>query len=87
MSGKPTVFKFIAVETLFPFRVQVYTYDPRSREIARDYHRKKIEQLLECEKTGDWSDRWNGDLLLNPWDVEGCGAEDSLDWEDEKVSA
>lgn len=87
LSGKPTVFKFIAVETQYPFRVQVYVYDPRSREIARDFHRKKVEQVLECQASGDWSDRWSGDLILNPWEVEGCGSEDSLDWEDEKVTA
>ena len=86
LSGKPTVFKFIAVETQFPFRVKVYSYDQRSREIAHEFHKRKIEQLLECQRTGDWSDKWSGDLILNPWDVDNIGAEDSLDWEDEKVT-
>lgn len=83
ISGKPTVFKFIAVETQFPFRKQVYCYDPRSREIARDFHRKKIEQLKECQSTGDWSDRWSGDLIVNPWEVEGCGADELVEVGDE----
>ena len=84
---KPVVFRFIACELLYPYRVQMYQYDPRSREIARDYHRKKVNELIECERTGDWSDKWNGDLTLNPWDVEGCGEGDGLEWEDEKVEA
>lgn len=86
LHDKPVVFKFIAVEVLFPFRVQVYTYNARSREIARDYHKKKVLELAHRREIGDWSDNWDGELILNPWDVEGCGEEDVLDWEDEKVA-
>lgn len=68
--GKPVSFRFFAVETKFPYRVQPYWYGVRSREIAADTHKRKLAELLECMETGVWKDRWDSEMLLNPWDVD-----------------
>lgn len=66
--GKPVVFKFYAIETKFPFRMKIYAYEPRSREIAADNHAGKLRDLKVCMDTGVWEDNWEGDLHLNNWE-------------------
>lgn len=66
---KPVMFRFILVEVQFPFRVQWKWYDPHSREEASEAHRRTLRELAECHATGDWSDRWANETVLEPWDV------------------
>ena len=68
--GKPVQFRFCLIEVAFPFRVQWKWYDPSSRESSRKFHREKIEELAVCHETGDWSDRWQSVMVLEPWDME-----------------
>lgn len=82
LTGKPVVFKFLAVEVQFPFRVQAYWYGARQREIARDYHKTKIIDLQACIRSGDWGDNWPNELPLNEWDVGGDKSGELLDWEE-----
>lgn len=79
-TGKPVQFRFFAVEPVFPFRVQSYWYTPRQREIARDYHTRKLGELRECYETNVWQDNWPNELELNPWDV-GYSAEEAPELE------
>lgn len=68
--GKPVQFQFCCIETSFPFRVQWYWYDEISRESADAAHKKILRDLKECYVTGDWSDRWESMVTLEPWDIE-----------------
>jgi hypothetical protein len=79
-TGLPVTFRFIAVETSYPFRIDEYVYDDRSREIAGEKWSLLVDQLIECERTGIYKDNHNHTLTLNTWDVsanedgelEGC---------------
>lgn len=68
--GKPVQFRFALIEVNFPFRVQWKWYDPKSREDARDAHRKILHDLSDCHRTGKWSDNWQEEMVLEPWDIE-----------------
>lgn len=67
--GKPVMFRFFAVEPTFPFRVQCYWYGPRQREIARDFHSRKLGELKHSIETDTWVDDWPNELPLDPWDI------------------
>lgn len=67
--GKPVMFRFFAVEPMFPFRVQCYWYGPRQREIARDFHSRKLGELKHSMETDTWVDDWPNELPLEPWDI------------------
>ena len=68
--GKPVRFRFLAIEIKPPFRVQWYWYEPRSREIAFDEHKRLLLALRECQETGVWSDNWESECVINSWDIE-----------------
>ncbi len=68
-TGKPVMFRFFAVEPVFPFRVQCYWYGPRQREIARDFHIRKLRELKYSMDTDTWVDDWPNELPLSPWDI------------------
>lgn len=72
LTGKPVVFKFIAAETCFPYRVFIHSYNPIKREMAARYHKSKICDLQACMNSGIWTDKVNEDLPLSEWDCE-CG--------------
>ncbi len=67
---KPVQFRFFAIEPTYPFRVQAYWLDVRSREIARDAHRHKLEELKQCMDSNQWQDRWQSELALSPYDLD-----------------
>jgi hypothetical protein len=73
LSGKPVIFKFIAAETVFPYRVSIRSYNQIKREMAAKYHKSKVLDLIACERTGIWKDNIDEDLPLTEWDVEGAG--------------
>ena len=68
--GKPVRFRFCCIETKAPYRVQWYWYEPRSREIAFDEHKRLLLALKECRESGDWSDNWESECTISPWDIE-----------------
>lgn len=70
-TGKPVMFRFFAVEPTFPYRVQCYWYGPRQREIARDFHIRKLRELKYSMDTDTWVDDWPNELPLDPWDIGG----------------
>lgn len=70
---KPVVFKFIAAETVYPFRVRIHSYNEIKREMAAKFHKSQVIDLMNCERTGDWSDLVEEDLPLSEWDVSGAG--------------
>lgn len=69
--GKPVMFRFFAVEPTFPFRVHCHWYGPRQREIARDFHVRKLGELKHSMETDTWVDDWANELPLDPWDIGG----------------
>lgn len=82
--GKPVHFRFFAVEPVFPYRIQCYWYTERQREIAGEFHRKKLQELRECKDSNTWEDAWPNVLTLNAWDVESESEEPELEgFEDE----
>lgn len=68
--GKPVTFRFCCIEVKPPYRVQWYWFDPRSREIANDEHKRLLLDLKRCRETGDWSDGWQSECSISPWDIE-----------------
>jgi hypothetical protein len=66
---KPVQFRFILIETKFPYRVQWKWFDPVSAETARDAHRSLLKDLAGCMESGDWSDPWDNVMVLQPWDI------------------
>lgn len=75
LTGKPVVFKFIAAETVFPYRVSIRSYNQIKREMAAKYHKGKVLSLQACLASGVWEDRFDEDLPLSEWD---CGAGDDV---------
>lgn len=73
---KPVMFRFFAVEPTYPFRIQCYWYEPREREIARDYHGRKLRELRVAIETDTWVDDWPSALPLSPWDIGDTHEED-----------
>lgn len=71
LSGKPVQFRFIAIETKLPYRVQPYWYIGQSREMARDFHKSKLIDLQACQRSGVWSDNWANEIVLHPWEIGG----------------
>lgn len=84
--GKPFDFRWWAVETVYPFRVHPYWLCPRSREIARDVHKKAMCDLKLSIDNDDWQDRWQSEITLSEWDFGGtadCEVElEEIDGED-----
>lgn len=60
LTGKPVVFKFIAAETVFPYRVRIYEYDGIKREMAARFHKSKVLDFAACRRSKVWPDRFNG---------------------------
>lgn len=67
--GLPVTWRFWALESTFPYRVEPYWYEDRSMEIANDAHRDLLRRLKKCYDTGNWSDNFEHEKVLNPWDV------------------
>lgn len=73
LTGKPVVFKFIAAETAFPYRVSIHSYNPIKREMAAKFHKSKVLDLQACLASNVWKDNIDEDLPLNEWDCGGAG--------------
>jgi len=65
----PFQFRFWAIENKFPYRVAPYWYDDRSREIAQEYVRNKLDEFKQRQATGDWSDNWENSGSVTPWQL------------------
>ncbi len=74
--GKPVDFAFVVIEPVFPFRVHIKRYDPRSREIAKDNRSRELRKLVNAMANKTWVDNWSGELVLSSWDVP-----DEIEWE------
>ena len=77
--GKPVRFRFLAIEIKPPFRVQWYWYEPRSREIAADEHKRLLLDLKHCRETGVWEDGWQSECVLSSWDIEAELSPDTVE--------
>jgi hypothetical protein len=67
---RPIVWRWVVIETVKPYRVQMRWYDSRSAEIARDYRNAKMRDLKSRIESGDWSDGYEQSMVVNPWEVE-----------------
>jgi len=79
VTGLPVRFVFWAVESVWPYRVAQYEYDPISRERAGEDYMRTLQELKRCKEQDDWQDAWTTNpnfLAVEPWDVE---AEDELE--------
>lgn len=80
--GKPALFRFWAVSVNYPYRVQPYWYDERSRlEVARNYHSQKLQEFAACQESGDWSDTWDSSGTIGPWDLGANDEAEMTEWE------
>lgn len=66
---KPVRFRFCAVECAFPYRLNWYEYDPRSREIANDAWARAMNDLISCEASGEYVDSHQHTLTVERWDL------------------
>ena len=71
--GLPVTWRFWALESSFPYRVEPYWYEDRSMEIANDSHRDLLRKLKRCYETGVWVDNFEHEKVLSPWDVSYKG--------------
>lgn len=71
--GLPVTWRFWALESSFPYRVEPYWYEDRSMEIANDSHRDLLRKLKRCYDTGVWVDNFEHEKVLSPWDVSYKG--------------
>ena len=80
--GLPVKWSFWVGETVPPHRFGIRDYDPRSIEIAAEYHRDLLTRLKACYDTDVWQDTFNTTMTIAPWDV-GVQKEESLvNWSD-----
>jgi len=75
---RPVIWRWVIIETLAPYRVQMRWYDPRSAEIATGYRNAKMRDLKRRMASNDWDDNYDQVMIVNPWEAE---TEDDLDWE------
>lgn len=76
---KPVVFRFIACETSAPYRIDWFEYDMRSRELAREQWQRAMDDIIHCERTGNFEDNHHHTLTLDLWDVSPELAEAELE--------
>lgn len=68
--GKPVQFRFWNIEIKPPYRVLPRWYPAAAREMAFAEHRAKLLDLKACYDSGEWSDDWNSETELSPWDLK-----------------
>lgn len=68
LTGKPVSFKFICIETKYPFRIQPYWFEVSQRENVAGIHRQHLRDLAECYRTNTWVDDWKPEVELSPWE-------------------
>lgn len=66
---KPVKFRFVAIETKFPFRQKWYWYEETDLDNAQEAYKKTMESLKSRYDSGNWEDDWESALRLTPWDV------------------
>jgi hypothetical protein len=76
---RPVIWRWVVIETVKPYRVQMRWYDTRSAEIASDYRTVKMTMLKKAYETGDWSDGYEQTMIVNPWEVD---TEESEAWDE-----
>lgn len=79
--NRPVSFTFWLGETVPPYRFGNRDYDFRSIEIARDNHRDLLRRLKRCRESGDWSDNFQTEMSIAPWDFDD-GGESEIDGEE-----
>jgi len=77
----PVTFRFVVIETQFPYRTRIVCYDEASRETAIDYHKTKLldfwRRMKSTKSNGvaAWEDNFSSVLVLSPWDVDDSESE------------
>ena len=79
--GVPATFRFFAIENLYPYRVKPYWYDDRSRELAQEFVRNKLNEFKSRKESGDWSDNWDGSGTVSPWDLDADNDGEIVEYE------
>lgn len=69
LTGKPVSFKFICIETKYPFRIQPYWFEVSQRENVAGIHRQHLRDLKACMDTGVWEDDWQPIVDIAPWEM------------------
>lgn len=79
--GLPSVFRFWAVETVKLYRVETRWFDERSREIAKDFVRKKLKEFAARKESGNWNDGWEPTMVVGPWDFNEGNDDEVVEFE------
>lgn len=69
-TGLPCEFRFVAVESDYPFATAVYDLDPKAILDAVAGRRGVLTNLARCLETGNWAEPWERTvttLPLRPW--------------------
>lgn len=79
--GKPTQFRFWVVEPVKPWRIKCYWLDAiSSRVTSHERWASSMKSLADCYRSGDWSDKWDGNIVMSQWDF-GVEVEEELNWD------
>jgi len=79
---KPVQFRFWVVEPVKPHRIKCYWLEEiNTRTTAFERWSSAMKSMAECFRSGDWSDKWDGKLVLNQWDFGG-EVDEELNWEE-----
>jgi len=85
ITALPVRFVFWAIESVWPYRLAHYEYDPISRERASESHQRRLAELARRREKNDWEDPWTTEanfLAVDPWDVPDT--DDELEGFDEE---
>jgi hypothetical protein len=76
---RPVIWRWVIIETIKPYRVQMRWYDSRSAEIATDYRNAKLKELLRRTNSNEWDDDYPQEMIINLWEVD---TEESEVWDE-----
>lgn len=76
ITGKPVHFRFLVIETKFPYRVKPRRIPQSQCEQLVGDHIDILKRLKNCHDTKNWEDSWSPEVIVNPWDYEQ--SDDSL---------
>lgn len=86
LTGRPVTFRFWIVEPQYPFRIVPKWFCNRTREMSFERRDKKMRELLECMTSGNWTDRWIGEITLAEWDYQdGDDGEETYEGDSDEV--
>lgn len=84
--GIPTTFRFWVIEVVAPYRIKPRMFDPHSRQVAFDYHAKKLAEFKACKEKKEWGDNWADTLTIGPWDLGQSDDNETVEWSEHDES-